>query len=605
MKKIFLIWAVLVLAAPAMALTDVVITATPDGTTGNVDIIVTWSGGGSPPRAFAIDVNVTSDVNIIDVSGYHTGESETGNKGFGIFPASFNREIDADDPNWADVNYTPVADACDLPGDTLAGLVPGSSGVTLELGSLYTGPNVPTSPSTLATITVDGSCTLCMKANVGRGKIVLEDGNEPDSTTANCVSVTVVVVCTVPNVVDMLEATAITAITNAGFVAGTPTTAYDDGIAADNVISTTPGAGVATCSSTVEIVTSLGPCVVPNVVTMTQANATTALTDAGFAVTNDSAYDDSVAVGIVISQDQAPASEPGCGTTVNITVSLGPCTLISVVGFDEATAEATIIALNFTVGNKTSAYDNVVPATIVISQGLAPGVQPCGDPVDLHISLGPCVVPNVVGMDQATAEAAIIAAGFNVGTVAIVAGAPLGDVMAQSPAPAGTPGCGTDVDIDVAGDCLKTTHLGGTPGGYNRWLGGTNMGAEAPPLPPAPWSKPDCWCYPRQCRGDVTGTPIAPSVPMWVSGADLIAFRLAVNRMYTLGGWPVGGICSDFDHATIAPGVPMPVSGADLIIFRQYVNQMNIPCCDTAPTAGDCVLTAGDDFNFWTGSTTP
>ena len=96
---------------------------------------------------------------------------------------------------------------------------------------------------------------------------------------------------------------------------------------------------------------------------------------------------------------------------------------------------------------------------------------------------------------------------------------------------------------------------------------------------------------------------------MWVSLADLSLLRSALSKMYTDPvNWPTGGECCDFDKAMIAPGVAMPVSLADLSILRTYLSQMDVPpstvvpCCDND---ANCVLEPSDDFNFWTGPTTP
>jgi hypothetical protein len=66
----------------------------------------------------------------------------------------------------------------------------------------------------------------------------------------------------------------------------------------------------------------LPPCIVPNVVGETEANAVTAITDAGFAVGTVSYVNGGgVPLGDVVSQSEAPGTEPGCGTAVDIGVS--------------------------------------------------------------------------------------------------------------------------------------------------------------------------------------------------------------------------------------------------------------------------------------------
>lgn len=87
--------------------------------------------------------------------------------------------------------------------------------------------------------------------------------------------------------------------------------------------------------------------------------------------------------------------------------------------------------------------------------------------------------------------------------------------------------------------------------------------------------KPACWCYLRQCRGDVDGVKTGP---FWVAIPDLNALKAAFNKTdLVLAGIP-NGICSDFDHTKTGPfrvGIP------DLNIFRTYFNKVEsyVPDC--------------------------
>jgi hypothetical protein len=107
------------------------------------------------------------------------------------------------------------------------------------------------------------------------------------------------------------------------------------------------------------------------------------------------------------------------------------------------------------------------------------------------------------------------------------------------------------------------------------------------------WDFPDCWCYQRQCRGDSNG---GQEGPFWVSLVDLNLLRDAVDKQEADLRQIPNGICADFDHQ--AQG-PFRVSLIDLNIIRDYINQLeaDIPCCDADQ---DCVLEAGDKYNFWT-----
>jgi hypothetical protein len=89
---------------------------------------------------------------------------------------------------------------------------------------------------------------------------------------------------------------------------------------------------------------------------------------------------------------------------------------------------------------------------------------------------------------------------------------------------------------------------------------------------------PECWCYARQCRGDVDGLILGP---FWVSINDLAIFKACVNVL----PMPAGCECSDLDHQILGP---FRVSINDLAIFKTYVNQLTVPECDKT------------HINYWT-----
>jgi len=106
------------------------------------------------------------------------------------------------------------------------------------------------------------------------------------------------------------------------------------------------------------------------------------------------------------------------------------------------------------------------------------------------------------------------------------------------------------------------------------------------------WSKPNCWCYRRQCRGDTNGTA---AFGVWVSVADFNLLKSAYNKAdSTLAGVP-NGICADLNHA---PAFGIRVSVADLNILKSHYNRAvsRVPCCDADK---NCTLD-GDKYNFWT-----
>lgn len=98
--------------------------------------------------------------------------------------------------------------------------------------------------------------------------------------------------------------------------------------------------------------------------------------------------------------------------------------------------------------------------------------------------------------------------------------------------------------------------------------------------------RPDCWCYPRQCRGDADGCKTGP---FWVAIPDLKGFRDCINKPIL----PPGCECYDFDHVKTGP---FRIAIPDLNIFREYFNKLIVPCCDID---GDCILQPEDKYNFW------
>jgi hypothetical protein len=103
--------------------------------------------------------------------------------------------------------------------------------------------------------------------------------------------------------------------------------------------------------------------------------------------------------------------------------------------------------------------------------------------------------------------------------------------------------------------------------------------------------KPDCWCYQRQCRGDINGAPLGP---YHVQSADLTIFKLAYFKTCAVLAGVTNGICADLNHAPLGP---YRVQAADLTIFKTYYFKTGVPCCDNNQ---DCVLEAGDDYAYWT-----
>jgi len=201
MRTTMIVLVALLIAAPAMAVTDVTVTATDEGSK-VVSINYTYAGDGRV-RAFALKVSVDGGATIDAVSNYKAGESSqyAPGLGYGIFPGSIDL-TDPQNPVWND----PVAPAEDR-GAEGTGL--GTSTVILEMGSLYTGgePNAPAPEGTLCRLTL-GNCSSTVNVTIQeeeavRGGVVLENppGDAPDSLTLTGCPV----ICAVPTCWDAIE----------------------------------------------------------------------------------------------------------------------------------------------------------------------------------------------------------------------------------------------------------------------------------------------------------------------------------------------------------------------------------------------------------------
>lgn len=84
---------------------------------------------------------------------------------------------------------------------------------------------------------------------------------------------------------------------------------------------------------------------------------------------------------------------------------------------------------------------------------------------------------------------------------------------------------------------------------------------------------PDCWCYPRQCRGDVDATQEYGAY--WVLLNDLNQFKTYFQQT-NVAGEP--GICSDLAH-DIEYGAYRVLLN-DLNIIKTYFQAVSVPCCD-------------------------
>ena len=178
---------------------------------------------------------------------------------------------------------------------------------------------------------------------------------------------------------------------------------------------------------------------VPSVVGKTQDEATQILQDAGFEVgTISSAYDESVATGLVISQDPPADSKRPEGTKVNLVFSQGT-KMVSVPDLtnmtsDQAREELQKYGLIPSAG--TAEYSDTVEKDHVARQSPAVGESVAeGTTVEYYLSLGPegTEGPYVVGQSAGDATATLENKGFHVSVEQRTSDEPAGTVISQTP----------------------------------------------------------------------------------------------------------------------------------------------------------------------------
>lgn len=181
--------AVLLLVAPAMA--EVKITCSQGFESNVITVSYDALSEANLPRAFALDITLvdtydTDNAVITSVTAAKVGESNSSSRGYGIFLGTDGVDINENTGEiikppagrgWGNPAANP-ADPCALPGI-------GTKAVTVELASLYKGPqgvgnpNAPAKNGALMTFTVnDKICDVVITLNARRGGIVMEDPDQ-------------------------------------------------------------------------------------------------------------------------------------------------------------------------------------------------------------------------------------------------------------------------------------------------------------------------------------------------------------------------------------------------------------------------------------------
>jgi eukaryotic-like serine/threonine-protein kinase len=139
--------------------------------------------------------------------------------------------------------------------------------------------------------------------------------------------------------------------------------------------------------------------------------------------------------GEVISTSPAAGSKATGGSTVTLTVSLGPVliTMPNVTGQPLAQAEAAVKAAHLTVGQVLKATSGTVAVGNVISTTPTAYTNwPQNKPVNLTVSVGPGL-PNFVGQPVQVAQQAAQSGGFTINPVPVNSDQAANTVISQSP----------------------------------------------------------------------------------------------------------------------------------------------------------------------------
>jgi hypothetical protein len=137
--------------------------------------------------------------------------------------------------------------------------------------------------------------------------------------------------------------------------------------------------------------------VVPDLISLWQAEAEAAILSSGFSVgAVTSANSSSVPVGHVMGQSPSAGGLLLIGSAIDLVISTGP-QLVSapdLTGMTEAEAADALTSLGLTLGIVASEYHPTAPAGTVFTQEAGPGtILAVGSPVDIIVSLGWIVLP--------------------------------------------------------------------------------------------------------------------------------------------------------------------------------------------------------------------
>ena len=223
---------------------------------------------------------------------------------------------------------------------------------------------------------------------------------------------------------------------------------------------------------------------VPPVIGASETSARLQLQRAGFEVDVDRVESESLE-GRVIEQDPRGGETAEEGSTVTLTVSLGPAPvrIPDVAGLPEAEARKKLEGKGFEVQVDERSSDSVRPGRVIGTDPEIGTELAAGQTVTLIVSSGTnlVTVPSVVGIDRIDAEAQLEAAGFDVNVEPQNDDAPEDQVIRQLPA-GGTPAeKGSEVTIVYstgAGSVIVRSYVGQEESYAGNQLGGAGLDVQ-------------------------------------------------------------------------------------------------------------------------------
>jgi beta-lactam-binding protein with PASTA domain/tRNA A-37 threonylcarbamoyl transferase component Bud32 len=198
---------------------------------------------------------------------------------------------------------------------------------------------------------------------------------------------------------------------------------------------------------------------VPVLVGVAVTAAEQAARDGGWELSRSEAFDPVLAAGLVVSQSPEAGVSLARGEVLTVVVSAGPAPVPvpdGLVGVPLADAEQALVGVGLALGSVTEAFDEVVPAGVVLTASTEPGVElPFGEVVDLVVSAGPeprTVPDNLVGraLDEVRNLLEALGLPVSVGGESYSDSVPAGGVIEAAPSPGQTVDRGTPVLVEVS-----------------------------------------------------------------------------------------------------------------------------------------------------------